>query len=472
MRLPKRVILSLLLLAFGAGCFEATPPDSGVDVRLPDVLPERVLVRNTSVLDVESGVVIRSQDVLLHDGVIAAIEPHGALSGDLVIEGAGATLVPGLIDMHGHIYASSLASWNRGFPDPEANLRAYAYAGVTSVFDPADGSSDAFVRRDRVARGELVGPRIFTTGPLLTCADGHPIALVNELAPWWIAWYIARQAATPLPDVPTVNQVVDEIAAQDADAVKIVVDSIPLQAPRMTREIASAVVTRARSHGLRVVAHIGTTQDAIDAADAGVALWVHGVYKERIPDDQIAKLAGYGIPVVATIEVFDRYARGQHGPIVPTRLERETVHASVLDAFWPVPEDFEVGGLRSWLDLANATMDARIDNVRRLHRAGVTILAGSDTQSGVFPGAGLHRELAHLVRAGMTPTEAIRAATLDSARWLANGAEPDSGTIAVGKRADLMLVEGDPSADIAALENIRQVFLAGVPVVRTPVATP
>jgi imidazolonepropionase-like amidohydrolase len=240
----------------------------------------------------------------------------------------------------------------------------------------------------------------------------------------------------------------------------------------MTREIASAVVARARSHGLRVVAHIGTTQDAIDAADAGVALWVHGVYKERIPDDQIAKLAGYGIPVVATIEVFDRYARGQHGPIVPTRLERETVHASVLDAFWPIPEDFEVGGLRSWLDLANATLDARIDNVRRLHRAGVTILAGSDTQSGVFPGAGLHRELAHLVRAGMTPTEAIRAATLDSARWLANGAEPDSGTVAVGKRADLILVEGDPSADIAALENIRQVFLAGVPVVRTPVATP
>ena len=93
---------------------------------------------------------------------------------------------------------------------------------------------------------------------------------------------------------------------------------------------------------------------------------------------------------------------------------------------------------------------------------------GSDTQSGVFPGPGLHRELRHLVRAGLTPSEAIRAATLDAARFLADGAEPDFGAVAVGLRADLVLVEGDPSADIAALERIRQVFVGGVPLERTP----
>ena len=466
-------VLALFLLALLACGGEPAP---SVDVRLPDPPPASVLIRDVSVLEVDTGTLTPDRDVLLEGARIAAIEPSRGAGGGLeggpdtrVVDGAGATLVPGLIDMHGHIVANSNPSWNRGSPDPEANLRAYAYAGVTTVFDPADMSDDPWGRRARVAAGELVGPRIFTTGPLLTTPDGHPISIIQQLAPWWISWYLEGLVAIPLPDVATAEAQVDEIAAGGADAVKIVIDAIPLEAPRMPPEIAKAVVERAKSHGLRTVAHIGTTEDARVAADAGVALWVHGVYKERIPDDQIAVLAAYGIPMVATIEVFDRYARGTRGPIVPTRLERETVPAELLASFYPVPEDFEVGTLSSWLALMGETMDARIDNVRRLRAAGVTILAGSDTQSGVFPGAGLHRELANLVRAGMTPAEAIRAATLDPATWLANGSEPDSGLVAVGKRADLLLVEGDPSADVEALSRLRAVFLAGVPVERTPV---
>jgi len=467
-------IASLLACGLALACFGPEPELPRVDVRFPAELPGSVLIRNAAVLDVESGSVEPARDVLLRDGRIAAVEPHGGLDagGAQVVDGTGATLVPGLIDMHGHVYSSSNPTWARGFPDPEGNLQAYAYAGVTTVFDPGDSSDDATARRDRVARREIVGPRIFTAGPLLTCPDGHPIALVQEFAPWWISWYLAGVVATAVPDAAGAGSIVDGIAAGGADAIKIAMDRIPLDAPRMSPEVAAAVVRSARKHGLRVVAHIGTTQDAIDAAEAGASLWVHGVYKERIPDDQIAVLAGYGIPMVATIEVFDRYARGSEGPIVPTRIERETVPASVLESFYPVPEDFDVGGLQSWLDLARSTREVRTDNVRRLRAAGVTILAGSDTQSGVFPGAGLHRELGNLVRAGMTPAEAIRAATLDAARFLASGGEPDAGVIAVGKRADLILVEGDPSRDVGVLQDLREVFLAGVPIERTPIATP
>ena len=91
------------------------------------------------------------------------------------------------------------------------------------------------------------------------------------------------------------------------------------------------------------------------------------------------------------------------------------------------------------------------DNVRRLHAAGVTILAGSDPQNGVFPGAAMHRELALLVAAGLTPAEAIRAATLLPARFLTQSETPEFGEIAVGRRADLLLVDGDPTADLEAL---------------------
>jgi imidazolonepropionase-like amidohydrolase len=87
---------------------------------------------------------------------------------------------------------------------------------------------------------------------------------------------------------------------------------------------------------------------------------------------------------------------------------------------------------------------------------------------GVFPGAGLHRELRLLAETGMTPAETIRAATLDAARFLAHGGEPEFGIIAEGKRADLLLVEGDPTIDLRSLANIRAVIKDGVVLERVP----
>lgn len=469
MRQVQFLRFSLLLLA---ATLAACRQSESVNIRWPVEVPASVLIRNTAILDVEEQIVRRAKDVLLEDGRIAAIEPAGQLAveeGTQVISGAGKTLVPGLIDMHGHVAANIGPAWDPGLPDPEWNLRAYLYSGVTTVFDPGDPSGTPFERREKVARRVILGPQIYTTGPLLTCPNGHPIALVRELAPWWIAWYIAPRAGTPIDNESTLNKVVDRLAANGADAVKIVIDRIPLTAPRVSREMARAIVKRALTHGLRTVAHIGTTRDAIDAAEAGVAAWMHGIYKERIPDNQIEILAQYGIPMVATLEVFDRYARSGEEPRIASSLERETVSADLLDSFYPVPKNFDIGSLRSWLDLVRNTRGARIENVRRLHEAGVTILAGSDAQSGVFPGSSLHRELHHFVRAGFTPIEAIRAATLDAARFLTMGAEPDFGAIAVGKRADLLLVEGDPSTDLGALSNIKEVFIDAVPVERTSI---
>ena len=113
-------IALVTLLTGSAGCFSAEPPAPRAQVRLPAEIPTSVLIRNTAVLDVESGSVAHARDVLLRDGVIAAIEPVGSLTADRIIDGAGATLVPGLIDMHGHVSSDSSPTWARGFPDPEA----------------------------------------------------------------------------------------------------------------------------------------------------------------------------------------------------------------------------------------------------------------------------------------------------------------------------------------------------------------
>tara|TARA_R110002049_G_scaffold16202_4_gene65112 strand:+ start:334 stop:1803 length:1470 start_codon:yes stop_codon:yes gene_type:complete len=460
---PVRALLFSFCAVFLVACI-AKEPDSPITVSRAQTSGGPVVFQNVSVFDSESLQLVPNRDVIVRGNSIEAVVPSGGQplpEAAHVVDGEGTTLVPGLIDMHGHISITTGPSWEIATPNPENNLRAYAYAGVTTVFDPGDSSGEAAIRREQVAEGELLGPRIFTAGRIITDPHGHPRAMVEQLAPWWIKWYLKPRVATGVATPEEAVAAVEERQAAGVDAIKVVVDSIPLEADILPQPLLRTIVDESHRRGLRVVAHIGTTRDAIAAAENGVDLWVHGIYKERIPDEQIATLAAYGIPMVTTSEVFDRYGRAAAGPIDPTPLERETVSAQRMATFYPPPADFDAGPLQNWVTLMQQTREARLDNVRRLHAAGVTILAGSDTQSGVFPGAGLHRELATLVEAGLTPAEAIRAATLSPARFLASGREPDAGAIAAGKRADLLLVEDDPTRDIAALAEIREVMLNG-----------
>jgi imidazolonepropionase-like amidohydrolase len=457
---------ALALVACGENLPTAT-------VRAPEDSPSVTLIRDVAVLDVTTGARLRGRDVLLRDGKIAKI---GAASGKVpsgaaVVDGKGGTLVPGLIDMHGHINTSTQPSWEFSFPTPDANIDAYLYAGVTTVLDPGDASSDAFDRRDAIASGERLGPRVYTAGPVITGKGGHPVAMVREFVPGWLAWFVESQVAVQVESEEEASEAVDDIADAGADVVKIAVDRIPLDAPRMSKQTMGYVTARAKERELRVVAHIGSYEDALDAAEAGVSLWVHGPYAERLTDVQVNKLARQDVPMVATLEVFDRYARSGNGPIVPTRFERETVPGKVLASFHPTPDDFELGNFEGWLVKMQKQRGVHAENVIRLRRAGVTVMTGSDTQSGVFPGAGLHRELAQLVAAGMTPTEVIRAATLDPARFLSNGKALEFGVIMEGLDADLLLVEGDPTRDVEALSNLRAVWLDGVLLERTPVTS-
>ncbi len=459
----NRVVPAFLLALMLSACVQPEA-DSPIDVTWADLDGRPLLVQNAAVFDSITGQVLPNQDVLVRGASIVAIGAAGSLAetdGAHVIAGQGATLIPGLIDMHGHVMASTGPSWETATPNPEDNLRAYAFAGVTTVFDPGDSSDEAYSRRQRVADGELLGPRIFTAGRIITDPEGHPRSVVDALAPWWIAWLLKPQVATGVATVEEARDAVDERADAGADAIKVAIDSIPLDAAIMPADVLGAVVDQARQRKLRTVAHIGTTEDAIVTADSGAALWVHGVYKERVPDEMVAKLVAYGIPMVTTSEVFDRYGRALQGPLVPSKLEQQMISPEKLASFFPPPEDFDLGALQGWVELMQQTREVRLDNVGRLHAAGVTILAGSDTQSGVFPGAGLHRELVTLVAAGLSPAEALRAATLSPARFLDESADPDAGVIAVGKRADLVLVNGDPTRDIAAVSNIREVILNG-----------
>jgi imidazolonepropionase-like amidohydrolase len=463
----QRFALVLAVLACACGA------ERPLLVRRPSAPPPALWIHDVAVLDVASGVRTPGRDVLVRGDRIEAITPAGASPAPAdaeAIDGAGATLLPGLVDAHSHLYSDPSPPWQIEMPDPEAVMRAYLYCGVTTVFDAADATGDAYERRERVAAGLLLGPRIFTAGPPITAEGGHPVALVRRIAPWWIAWYMAPRTARQVSSPEQAHEAADEVARAGADVVKLMVDRLPDEAPRLGAAEIRAAVEAGHARGVRVVAHVGRLEDALDAARAGVDAWMHGVYRERIPDEAIAELASFGIPMVPTLTVFDSYAGVLDGGRVATPLERELATPALLAALETVPSDSAaLAGFRAFLENLRRERASNSENVRRLHAAGVSILAGSDPQSGVFPGAGLHRELAMLVAAGFTPAEAIRAATLAPARFLTQKQAPDFGEIAVGRRADLLLVDGDPTADIAAVSSIRAVILEGVELEREAV---
>lgn len=467
--MARLTTVALLVALALASCGRSLPPL----VERPAGVPPPTVIRNVAVYDGLADQRTSTRDLLIEHGRIARIAPPGTLArgaGMIMIDAAGQTVLPGLIDVHGHVGNSPAPSWIGEWPDPKRNLQSYLYCGVTTVLDPADLATEAFARRDQVARGELLGPRIYAAGPMFTTPGGHPVAALEILVPWWLRWYVVprltRQVATP----EQARAAVAALARSRPDVLKVAVDAVPLDGPIMPADVLRAIVDEGRARGIRSVAHVGTVADALEAADAGVAAWMHGVYKERIPDDIVPRFVAAHIPQVATITVFDSYADIYEGRREATALERETAPARVLDAFAAVPASVRPPRYDAFFALLAATRDARHDNVRRLHAAGVTILAGSDTQTGVFPGPGLHRELAALAAAGLTPAQALRAATGDAARFVTGSADPEFGTIAVGKIADLVLVDGDPTTDITRTTHITHVLVGGAELVRHPVA--
>lgn len=458
-----REVACLILAVLLAGC-------GGHDfvTRAPDARPSGV-IRNVRVFDAPHAVLLDGlRDVVVRDGRIVSIASPGVAAAGLVeVDGHGGTLLPGLVDVHTHTGGSASPPWHTELPAQEENLRAFLYAGVTTVLDAGALTPAIFELRDGVRTGKVLGPHLYAAGPMFTAPNGHPVGLMRGNLPSWIAWYvlprIAREVATP----DAARQAVADLLPDHPDVIKIAADDLVPGEPRIDTAVIAAIVTRAHEGHVRVVAHIGQSRDVIDTVNSGVDALMHDVYTAEITDEAVAKIAAAHTPVVVTIGIWD--AVEQMGTLrVDTRspITREIAKPAVLAALSTFPNDQERERSTVMTKPIRDGHAARRTNVAKLRAAGVTILAGSDAvNAGQFPGAGLHDELAKLVEAGMTPGEALRAATYDNARFLA-GAQADFGEVAPGQRADLVLVDGDPTADIAATQHITHVWLDGVELLR------
>jgi len=379
-----------------------------------------------------------SRDVLVQDGKIVRVGTGlSAPANATVIDGAGKTLLPGLIDAHTHAWGAALTT-------------ALVF-GVTTELDMFGDTGTARAwRAEQRARKATSRADILSAGTLVTVKGGH-----------------GTEYGQPIPTLTSASDAqafVDARIAEGSDYVKIVFDdgrTYGSSFPTLTPEMLRATVAAAHARGKLALVHIGDLASARAAIDAGADGLAH-LFVDRDPDPELgAFIAAHKAFVVPTLTVL-RSITGVAGagpladdPRFSPFLTKQEL--SMLKQAFP-----RRPGLPP---VSYASAEATVKQLRAAH---VPILAGTDAGNpGTAHGAALHRELELLVNAGLTPTEALAAATSIPATIFHLG---DRGRVAEGLRADLMLVAGDPTTDILATRDIVGVWKQGVPFKRKSVS--
>lgn len=430
-----------------------------------DAVPTAIL--GVEIFDSERGTLEGPFDVLLRDGRIAVIAPpdpsHAV--GMTVIDGVGKTLLPGLVDVHVHLGAEVAMPGKLRIPDPKLNVGSFAMCGVTTVLDLATPMTLIERLRKKIDAGKIAGPQIFGTGRPFTAPGGHPVGTVARAFPSILGKYAANHMAWQVVTADDVDR--DLVREWGRDALKVVLDDVAGE-PSISDEALARLVTASRALELPLLAHVGRPVDVDRAVAAGVSALMHAPYGGALSDATLAALVDQKIPVVPTMSVWQDAEDVAAGHIPLDDLARSVLtdreERDLAEPRAHAPVD---PALEAWDADLVAHHDDRVSNVTRLHDAGATLLIGSDSPFlGLAGGASTHQEIDRLEAAGLTPAEALTAATWTNSRFLDANAE--FGAIRVGWQADLLLVDGDPIADPPALHRIVAVWTDGRAVDRAP----
>jgi imidazolonepropionase-like amidohydrolase len=235
----------------------------------------------------------------------------------------------------------------------------------------------------------------------------------------------------------------------------------------MSDEVLQALVAASHRRGLKVFAHIGTIEDALACARAGVDVLAHGIYRGQVSKAQAEELARRRIPIVYTLAAFARTLELSRGLLVPTALDTATVPSEILKGVSGQSGRRFTGApaITEWISALSDNERYWNDNVHTLYAAGVPLLIGTDSPlPAIFPGSSFHIELRTLAAAGVPPGELLLGATARAADALGL----DGGRIEPGRPANLILVRGDPLADLSAAEQVELIVLQSRLVRRIP----
>lgn len=348
------------------------------------------------------------------------------------IDGEGSTLLPGLIDAHCHVRPPGLAEMAIGF-------------GVTTVLDMGSDPELMLPYRERARAGNDIADIRSSSVPA-SPPGGHPAPLVGLLF---------DRPLPPLESPEQAGEFVEARVAERADYIKLVIEDGSIfgsSLPALGPEEARAVVAAAHERGMLAVAHVHTQAAARQAVAAGADGLVH-LFLDEAPDEElIAEVAERDMFVTPTLTLLEAMVGRRTG----AGLAEDPRVARLFGEEWL--ENLR----RAWRFECPGRYEHAAEAVARLHEAGVPLLAGTDSAClgvvGTAPGVSVHRELELLVEAGLTPAEALAAATSVPAERFGLG---DRGRIAPGMQADLLLVDGDPLTAIGETLGIAAVWRRG-----------
>jgi hypothetical protein len=419
-----------------------------------------------TVIDPENSKETQDRTVIISGDRISEVRDSEGMeppAGAKVVDGRGKYLIPGLWDMHVHaVFAERLDSM---FP-------AFVANGVLGIRDMGTSMPLADIDRLRheTANGSRLGPRIVAAGPIL---DGRP----KPLRPNFLA------ITTPEEGHDTVRR----LKGSGSDFIKVY--------SWLSRDSFLAIADEANKQNIPFAGHVPFSVPVLKASDAGQKSMEHlygialacSAREDEIRNELVKSGTDVTFPVLDHMEIEEAgasYSEKKAAKVFAHLARNHTWQVPTFAADLPDSYAFDtrvtgdprlryiplsvqeqwskttasVGGSSPWGKFS----EQRLRMLGTMHRAGVPVLAGTDTawyQPYTYAGFSLHDELALLVQAGLTPIESLQTATINPVRFL--GMEKDFGTIEKGKIANLVLLDADPSADIHNTTKISELFLAG-----------
>ena len=394
-------------------------------------------------LDVQQGTWRERVSIVIENGSIVSVGPMTGAAGNIDL--SRHACLPGLIDMHVHLTSETQPAVDAYRDRLTANPADMAYrsirfaertlmAGFTTVRDLGAADDLNIALKRAIAAGDVPGPRMFTAGKSLATTGGHADPTNN------LSHFLNEKIGTPGPVEGVLNspeearQAVRQRYKDGADLIKVTATGGVLSQAasgrnsQYTEDELRAVVTTAKDYGFRVAAHAHGAEGMKRALRAGVDSIEHGTLMDDEVITLFKKTGGWYVPTISA------------GRYVADKAKVPNYYSALVQ-----PKAAAIG------PQLQATF-------ARAHKAGVKIAFGTD--AGVFPHGENAKEFGYMVEGGMTPIEAIRAATVNAAVLL--GQPKRLGAIAPGFAADIIAVEGDPLKDVRLLEQVKFVMKDGV----------
>ncbi len=442
---------------------------------MPVCLDAQIVIRNVSIIDVDSQKIIPRQDVMVDKGIIKQIGRRlKVFAPTKIIEGKDKFLMPGLVDAHVHFFQSG-GIYTR--PDAidlrhrkpysqeldwvhqnmENFLRRYIAAGITTVIDV--GASEHFLRQRDTFLNKEYAPAIYMAGPLLTTwkpdvyndlGDDEPFNLIRNRID------AQRFVNLQLRFKPDLIKIWFIVNGQNKDSVA-----------RAYLPLIKAAIDEAHKKKMRVAVHATERIAAQLSVEAGADFLVHGVDDELITDEFVELLRSHKVVISPTLVVAGNYDKVFGGTYIITDADRKYADPVPLNSLFDI-KNGDSALARRYKEYVerNAERSAREDfiratNLKKLADAGVIIAVGTDAGNiGTQHVSSYRAELEAISKAGLTNWQILQASTINGAKAI--GKENEFGSIIEGKRADLLLLGFNPLENIKNLESIELIVNKGV----------